>query len=120
MSELRVAPRGPADWLALATACLFAINGAGLAVNNETTVLRLAVLGWPGWTAILIAGVHLGLASLLVTTSTRFYGALGLVVVAAVTLGAHVAYREPGAAVLAGGQLVVVLAVLLTARRRPA
>jgi hypothetical protein len=110
--------RGTIDWLAIATALLFAMNGVDLVVNSETPLLRLAVLGLPGWSLGLVALTQLGLAAMLVSRSTRFYGALGLAVVAAITLGLHFAYREPRAAMVAGGELVVVL-ILLVASRRP-
>lgn len=109
--------RSPIEWLALATALLFAVSGVELLVRHETPLLRLAVLGLPGWTLGVVALVHLVLAALLVARATRFWGALGLALVAAVTLGLHLAYREPGAALAAGGQLVVVLILLAVARR---
>jgi hypothetical protein len=109
--------RGTIDWLAIATALLFAMNGVELMLNAETPLLRLAVLGLPGWTLGLVALTQLGLAALLVSRSTRFYGALGLALVAAVTLGLHVAYREPRAALVSGGELVVLLILLVAARR---
>jgi hypothetical protein len=108
---------GPLDWLAVATALLFAVNGVDLIAHGETPMLRLAVLGLPRWILFLIALAHLGLAALLVSRATRFWGALGLVLVAAITLGLHVAYREPTAALLAGGQLVVVLVLLIATHR---
>ena len=49
------APSRTTDWLAVATACLFAVNGAALIFQNETVLFRLAVLGWPAWTAVLLA-----------------------------------------------------------------
>ena len=52
-------------------------------------------------------------AALRLPTASLFPAALGLLVVGAVAGGAHGAYREPRAAGLAAGQLVVVLILLL-------
>jgi hypothetical protein len=118
MSSESAVPRRASDWLALATAVLFAVDSAGLLAQPETTVLRLAVLGLPGAAAYALAIVQLTLATLLIWPATRFGGALGLAVIAAVTLVTHWVYRDTGAAGLAAGQLLVVVSVLLTARRR--
>jgi hypothetical protein len=118
MSGESAVPRRASDWLALATAGLFAVDSAGLLAQPETAVLRLAVLGIPGAAAYAIAIVQLGLATLLIWPATRLVGALGLTVIAAVTLVTHWVYRDTGAAGLAAGQLLVVVSVLLTARRR--
>ena len=118
MSVESAVPRRATDWLALATAGLFAVKSAGLLAQPETALLRLAVLGLPGAAAYAIAIIQLGLATLLIWPTTRFFGALGLVVIATVTLATHWVYRDTGATGLAAGQLLVVVSVLLTARRR--
>lgn len=111
-------PRRASDWLALATAGLFAVDAAGLLAQPETALLRLAVLGVPGAAAYAIALVQLGLATLLIWPASRFGGALGLTVIALLTLATHWVYRDTGATGLAAGRLLVVVSVLLTARRR--
>lgn len=118
MSGESAVPRRASDWLALATAGLFAVGAAGLFAQPETALLRLAVLGVPGAAAYAIALVQLGLATLLIWPATRFGGALGLTVIAVLTLATHWVYRDSGATGLAAGQLLVVVSVLLTARRR--
>jgi hypothetical protein len=118
MSADSAVPSRATDWLALAAAGLFAVDSAGLLAQPETAVLRLAVLGVPTVAAYAIAIIQLLLATLLIWPATRFGGALGLTVMAAVTLVAHWVYRDTGAAALAAGQFLVVVSVLLTARRR--
>lgn len=120
MSGLAVRPRDATDWLAIATACLFAIQGVDLIVNSETPMLRLAVFGWPAWTAAAFALAHLCFAALIVLPVTRLWGATGLIAVAAAVLAAHLVYREPSEAAVAAGQLLVALVVLYNAWRRAA
>lgn len=118
MSGESAVPRRASDWLALATAGLFAVDSAGLLAQPETALLRLAVLGAPGIAVYAIALVQLGLATALIWPATRFVGALGLTVIALLTLATHWVYRDTGATGLAAAQVLVVASVLMTARRR--
>ena len=62
MSGDSIWPRAPADWLALAAAVLFATLGFSLLINADTAVLKLAVLGWPTWLAVVAGVAQLGCA----------------------------------------------------------
>lgn len=113
MSGDSIWPQAPADWLALAAAVLFATLGFSMLINSDTAVLKLAVLGWPTWLAVVTGVVQLGCALALLSIRTRVPAAILLALLGCGQIVSNLLYRDFHVVTETGLQVALLIVILI-------